>query len=69
MDYGIRDHMEHSLQINLTKEGTNLLTIAGGKFGLWKMAEKSELSAEGGSMEAITLFTASARTSLSSTLV
>ena len=32
--------MEHSLQITLTKEGTDLLTRTGGKFGLWKMAEK-----------------------------
>ena len=38
LDYGMRDHMEHSLQITLTKEGTNLLTSAGGKFRLWKMA-------------------------------
>ena len=40
MDYEIRDHMEHSLQITLTKEGTDLLTSAEGKFRLWKMAEK-----------------------------
>ena len=32
--------MEHSLQITLTKEGTYLLTSAGGKFGLWKMIQK-----------------------------
>ena len=32
--------MEHSLQITLTKEWTNLLTSAGDKFGLLKMAEK-----------------------------
>ena len=32
--------MEHSLQITLTKEGTDLLTSAGGKFRMSKMAEK-----------------------------
>ena len=32
--------MEHSLKITLTKEGIDLLTSVGGKFELWKMAEK-----------------------------
>ena len=40
MDYGIRDHMEYSLQITLKKEGMDLLTSAGGKFRWWKTAEK-----------------------------
>ena len=38
--FGVLHHMKHSLQITLTKEGTYLLTSAGGRFGLWKMAEK-----------------------------
>ena len=39
MDYGIRDHLEHSSQITSIKRAY-LLTNAGGKFELWKMAEK-----------------------------
>ena len=58
--------MEHSLQITLTKEGTDLLTSAGSKFGLWKMAEKKS---KGGSMEATTSFTTLVRTLPSSTSV
>ena len=69
MDYGIRDHMEHSLQITSTK-GTNLLTSARGKFGLWKMAEKNQnLQQNEESMEATMSFATSARMSPSSTLV
>ena len=59
--------MEHSLQITLTKEGTDLLTSAGSKFGLWKMVEKkSKLVAKGGLMEATTSSTTLIRTSQSS---
>ena len=34
--------MEHSLQITLTKEGIDLLTSVGGKFGQWNMAKKNQ---------------------------
>ena len=39
---------------SLKKKGTDQLTNARGMFGLWKMAEKIALTAEGGSMEATT---------------
>ena len=49
MEYPIRDHLEHPLQLTLTKMGTYLLTSARGKFRLWKTVENIQTCSDVGS--------------------